>query len=92
MGDIQIFVDDRRRWHIGPRDQFIGATAQKLQHRLVQTIHLPFFAKFAINQHIDFRATGINARHNVIEEIGVGICILRIFDFLPQTVRVEFVQ
>ena len=34
----------------------------------------------------------INARDNIIEEIGVGIGILRVFDFLTQPVRMKFIQ
>ena len=92
MGDVEIFVDDCRGWHIWPRDQFIGAATQDLEHRLVQTVHLPFLTQLAIDQSVDFHTPRIHARDDIIEEIGVGIGILRVFNFLPQTVRMKFIQ
>mgnify|MGYP000405561182 CR=1 FL=1 len=71
--DVEIFVDHRRRWDIRARNQFIGTAAQKLKHRLVQTAHLPLFAKLGINEQVNFFAAGINAGNNVVEKVGVGI-------------------
>ena len=84
MGNIEILVDNGSRGNIGPRNQFIGTATQKLEHRLVQTAHLPLLAKLCVNQLVNFFTAGINARYNVVEKVGIGVRILRVFDFLPQ--------
>ena len=92
LGDVDIFGDDGGDRDVGAGDQLIGAGAQDRAHRPVEPRERPALGEPAGDQRVDLRAAGVGAGHDIVEEVELGLVILRVLDGRAEPVVVEFVE
>src|SRR5437868_12479802 len=92
MGHVDIFGDDRGHRHVGAGDQLISAGPQDRPHRPVEPLETPTLGQALGDQRIDVAPARIDAAHDIIEKIALGLVIAGVFDRRPQTVIVEFLD
>ena len=78
--------------NVGPRGQLVGAGAQDRLHRLVEPGQRPALGELAGDQRVQLLAAGVDAAHEIVEEIDLGFGIFDIVDGGAEPVVMEFVQ
>ena len=92
MGDVDIFGDHRADRHVGAGDQLIGAGAKDRAHRPVEPLERPAFGQALGDQRVDLGAPRVGAGDDIVEEVALGVMIMRVLDHRAEPMVVEFLE
>src|SRR6185312_15252364 len=90
VGDVEILADDDTRWHVGPRQQLIGAGAQHGAQDRLEPIERPVGGERARQRAVEIRLAHDSAVDDIGEESRISLAVILAVLLAVEAMLLEF--